>query len=189
MQLDVSRWLNAWAELPARWQWAGWGTLVCINITATTWFTWSSYRAESARLAAATAVASWSAPKPVAVPEAARDFTSTLPDPLPTDRIISLVDQATRQGGVILESIHISHEAPTTAKLGRTEVAMTWKGSYEATKAALVDLSSRLPQLSVRSLQMLPLESQADRRAVRTALVVSLWSAPIAPARDRVEGR
>ncbi len=110
-----------------------------------------------------------------------QDFALTLGPAPESPRILSLLDQATRSATVVVQSATFTPRTATSTTLGQLEANVVLRGSYAASKQVLAELHSRLPQLTLRQLRVVPVEGQPG--LLQTQAVLVLWSAPLpAPA-------
>jgi hypothetical protein len=168
-------------RVPASLQWWACAFLGVVCIAGASTALWLSRQFDSA-LARLSTLA-----QPVASTPGARgapavqDFALNLGPALESPRILSLLDQATRSAAVVVQSAAFTPRTATANTLGQLEVNVVLLGSYAASKQVLAELHSRLPQLTLRQLRMVPVDGQPGQ--LQTQVVLVLWSAPLpAPA-------
>jgi Type II secretion system (T2SS), protein M subtype b len=111
------------------------------------------------------------------------DFTAHLPATVAPAIALNVVQGAATRAAVMVEAVQVQEYAPSPERLGRTELAMTVRGSYANLKRWLAELTARLPASTVSRLQ---LQRSADAAAdIEARLTLVAWSQPAVAAEPR----
>jgi hypothetical protein len=108
---------------------------------------------------------------------AASDFTTRLGPVQSSSRFVAELQRASASAGVSLASMTVSERAATADALGRQEFNVNLRGGYAPTKRVLADVLGRFATASISTLRM---RKEAASGLVETAVVFSVWSAPLA---------
>jgi hypothetical protein len=103
------------------------------------------------------------------------DFTFDLRAPLPPAHLADLVSGAAARNGVVVSIMQINEVAAALDRLGRSEIALAFQGSYPAVKQTLAEMQDRWPSATVARLQWRRADN-AEQTEARVQLVV--WSRP-----------
>jgi Type II secretion system (T2SS), protein M subtype b len=103
------------------------------------------------------------------------DFTFYLRSPIPPAHLADLVSGAAARNGVVVSIMQINEVAAAHDRLGRSEIALAFQGSYPAVKQTLAELQDRWPSATVARLQWRRADN-AEQTEARVQLVV--WSRP-----------
>jgi hypothetical protein len=107
------------------------------------------------------------------------DFTAALPELPPAADVVQMLGKACADAGLVLASVQATRRAATPTQLGRTELTVVMRGSYPAARRVLDDVVQRYQALTVLRLRMRRATSPQD---LETAVTLSVWSRPAAPA-------
>jgi Type II secretion system (T2SS), protein M subtype b len=111
------------------------------------------------------------------------DFTANLPATVAPAIALDVVQGAATRAAVAVETVLVQEYAPSPERLGRTELAVTARGSYANLKRWLAELTERLPATTVSRLQ---LQRGADAAAdIEARLTLVAWSQPVVVAERR----
>jgi hypothetical protein len=107
----------------------------------------------------------------------ATDFTTQLSPAKSSSRFVAELQRASASAGVSLASLTVSERASTSEALGRQEFNVNLRGGYAPTKRVLAEVLGRF---SAASISVLRMRKEAASGLVETAVVFSVWSAPVA---------
>lgn len=107
------------------------------------------------------------------------DFVLRLQPSVPSATVIRELERSCASAGVTISEITISHRPPTADSLGADEFNLRLRGEYAATKGVLIDLLSRFPSATLRSLR---LRRDPSTGATETTTLLVVWSRPAADA-------
>jgi hypothetical protein len=113
---------------------------------------------------------------PLAVNTSTADFTAHLPATVAPTIALDVVQGAATRAAVAVQAVLVQEYAPSPERLGRTELAMTARGSYANLKRWLAELTERVPASTVSRLQ---LQRGVDAAAdIEARLMLVVWSQP-----------
>jgi hypothetical protein len=115
--------------------------------------------------------------EPKAAPVAATDFTTQLRPSHSSSRFVAELQRASASAGISLASLTVSERAATADALGRQEFNVNLRGGYAPTKRVLAEVLGRFSAASISALRM---RKEAASGLVETAVVFSVWLAPLA---------
>jgi hypothetical protein len=116
------------------------------------------------------------------------DFTRHLPSTLDVQPVVSQLQRSCAQAGIELASVQIQQQAATVDRLARTDLNISLRGNYPATKTVLAEVMGRYSNISLRRLSMRSsLQGQPTNTThteTEITAVLALWGAPANPAQD-----
>lgn len=107
------------------------------------------------------------------------DFVRALGAAVPSANVVHEIQRACSQAGVTLATLQLQERLPTLEQLGRIDFTLTLRGTYPATKQAIKQMVERFPSVTVKRLRM---QRTPDAAEVESAVMLSLWSAPLLPS-------
>lgn len=147
-------------------------------------------RAHEALAATEFSLSAWQArqtakPAAQAQPADTRDFIQTLPGRFANDHLMSVIERARLDHGVVLGRIQIDPRPPEPGQLTSTDLSLTLKGTYPAIKAVLSELTARCPEVT---LARLGLQRNAGTPEVEAVVSLRVWAKPVAVGSSTTTG-
>lgn len=107
------------------------------------------------------------------------DFARSLGAAVPSANVVQEIQRACSHSGVTLATLLVQERSSALGQLGRIDFTLTLRGTYPATKQAIKQMIERFPNVTVKRLRM---RRTPDAAEVESAVMLSLWSAPLLPS-------
>jgi hypothetical protein len=165
-------------DLTPRQLWLLWVSLLLVSTTAGGWTFWRSDSMAREVANVRNRIEQFpSAQVSVSTPATSADFTTQLGPARSTSRFVAELQRASASAGVSVSSLTVNERAPAADALGRQEFSINLRGAYGPTKRVLAEVLGRF---SAASISVLRMRRDAASGLVETAVVFSVWSAPLA---------
>ncbi len=105
-----------------------------------------------------------------------------LPVHAEADQVVQRMEQAARPARVVIRRIEITQVPPSTAELGRLQLAVVAEGGYADLKRWMAEWSARLPAATISQLRLQrPDSAPGVAPVLEWSGTVTVWSRPLAP--------